>query len=457
LVDAGTTTLWLIEGALQPNLLESLSAKDRVQTLPREKILAQFATSQDATRVLLPLQHGDKLLGALQVRLPSPAAASEERLGALRTLAHTASAVIESLSLRARQVGAFQEVDHALRADLNLQQLLNRLLTEMISACEADGGAIFLRAAHSERLETWSAIRFSDGDALAQTIWRAHHAQVLDHADAPAQSFVGAPLLIGGRAEGAVVLTRATAFGKFTHRHAEWLATLASTAALVVRNAQLYARSEEAAIIEERTRIAREIHDGLAQDLTYLVLKISAAQKLASHGKEKELRKELDEISNQLRRDMRDVRHTIFALRPLDIETEGFLPALEKFTKEFGMTTEIELRLTVQGDADRLAPKMETALFRLTQEALNNIRKHARAQHVWITLNFDDPRAAMLDVRDDGVGFDLEKASQAARARGSVGLVQMRERAERAGGSFSITTAPGKGTEIHVELPTREK
>jgi signal transduction histidine kinase len=92
----------------------------------------------------------------------------------------------------------------------------------------------------------------------------------------------------------------------------------------------------------------------------------------------------------------------------------------------------------------------------LTQEALNNIRKHARAKHVWITLTFDDPRAAVLHVRDDGAGFDLEQALQAARARGSVGLVQMRERAERAGGSFSIQTAPGKGTEIHVELPTRE-
>ncbi|MBM3129925.1 MAG: GAF domain-containing protein [Chloroflexi bacterium] len=457
LVDATETILWLIEGALQPVLLESLSAKDQVQTLAREKILAQFTASKDATNVTLPLQHGDKLLGALQVRLPSLAAASEERLGALRTLAHTASAVIESLSLRARQVGAFREVDHALRADLNLQQLLNRLLAEMVSACEADGGAIFLRAADGARLEVWSALRFSGGDALAQTIWRAPRAQIIADASDPTQAYIGAPLLIGGRADGAIVLARAAQFGGFTPRHVEWLATLASTAALLVRNAQLYARSEEAAIIEERTRIAREIHDGLAQDLTYLVLKISAAQKLASQGKVRELHKELDEISNQLRRDMRDVRHTIFALRPLDIETEGFLPALQKFAKEFGMTTEVEVPLAVQGDASRLAPKMETALFRLTQEALNNIRKHARAKHVWIALNLDDPRAAVLDVRDDGAGFDLEKASQAARARGSVGLVQMRERAERAGGTFSITTAPGKGTQIHVELPTREQ
>ena len=455
LVDARETMLWLIEGVIQPAWLGAPGLKDQVQMLPREKILAQFTASQDADCLILPLQHGDKLFGALRVRLPSPTAASEERLGALRTLAHAASAVIESLSLRARELGAFRELDHAIHADLNLQQLLNRLLTEMIGACEAEGGAIFLRSADDARLEVWNSIQFTASDTLAQTILQEGRAQGLSDPDDPTQSFIGAPMSMGGRVDGAIVLARAARSGGFTRRHVDWLATLASTAALAVRNAQLYARSEESAIIEERTRIARDIHDGLAQDLTYLVLKISAAQKLASQGKEKELHKELDEVSNQLRHDLRDVRHTIFALRPLDIETEGFLPALKKFTKEFGQSHEIELQLAVQGDAQHLAPKMETALFRLTQEALNNIRKHAHAKHVWVELTLDDPQAAVLRVRDDGTGFDLKKAALAARARGSIGLIQMRERAERAGGRFTIETTPGKGTRIQVELPMR--
>jgi signal transduction histidine kinase len=338
---------------------------------------------------------------------------------------------------------------------LNLQELSQRLLTEMINAFEAEGGAIFLREADGARQEVRRAIRFAGGDAFAQTILREERAQILADLDDPTRAVIGAPMSIGSRADGAIVLTRAAGTGGFTRHHVDWLATLASTAALAIRNARLYARSEEAAIIEERTRIAREIHDGLAQDLTYLVLKISAAQKLASQGKGKEVREELDEISGQLRRDLRDVRHTIFALRPLDIETQGFLPALKRFTKEFAQSNEVELQLTVQGDASHLAPKMETALFRLTQEALNNIRKHARAKHVWVELNFEDQHAATLRVRDDGAGFDLEKALHAARARGSVGLVQMRERSERAGGRFAIETAPGKGTQIQVELPVR--
>ena len=339
LVDACETTLFLIEGTVQPTWLGAPGLRDQIQILPRERILAQFAMVEDTDGVTLPLQHGDKAFGVLRVRLPSRAQTSEERVGALRTFAHAASAVIESLALRARELGAFREVDHAIHADLNLQQLLNRLLGEMIEACEAEEGAIFLRNAASGRLDVWNTIRFVGGEALAQTILRDGRAQILADPDDLTRAFVGAPMIMGGRVDGAVVLARSARTGGFTRRHADWLATLASTAALAVRNAQLYARSEEAAIMEERTRIAREIHDGLAQNLTYLVLKISAARKLASQGKEKELRKELDEASSQLRHDLRDVRHMIFALRPLDIETEGFLPALKKFTKEFHYRT----------------------------------------------------------------------------------------------------------------------
>jgi signal transduction histidine kinase len=185
-------------------------------------------------------------------------------------------------------------------------------------------------------------------------------------------------------------------------------------------------------------------------------LKIGAAQKLATQGKNKELLKELRDVSDQLRRDARDVRRIIYALRPLDIETLGFLPALKQFTRDFGQANEIELNLSVTGEALHLSPKLDTALFRLTQETLNNIRKHAQAKHVWVELDLTNARHAILQVRDDGTGFDLEQSLQAARARGSVGLVQMRERAERAGGTFNIETATGKGTIIRIQMPIRD-
>lgn len=454
-INARGVALWLNENAATQNVqtrgLENVPAED----LFAKRDAAEFVPDGDTGWLTVPLQHGEKNLGALTVRWPSPNPPSDERRQILQTIAHVAGTVIESHRLRERELQAFREVDRAVRADLNFKDLLTRLLAEMIATCDAEGGTIFLWNGERGTLESWVTQGLASAPDSAEQIIRASRARLLT--DTTNQRFMlGAPMATGNLIEGAVVLARSNARGAFRHQQIDLLSTLTSTAALVVRNARLYARSEEAAIAEERTRIAREIHDGLAQDLSYLVMKISVAQKLAAQGKDKDVRKELTEISDQLRRDVRDVRRIIYALRPIDIENEGFLPALTKFVRDFGNVNELEVKFNVVGDASHLPPKLETALFRLTQEALNNIRKHAQAKNVWADLSFDEQQHASLCVRDDGGGFDLPAALLAAQQRGSVGLVQMRERAERAGGSFTIDTAPGKGTRIEIVLPTRE-
>ncbi len=417
--------------------------------------IAESFSVEDAVGWLtLPLRYGDKLLGGLWICLAATTPPIEEQLGSLRTLAHVAGAVIESHRLRLRETQAFREVDRAMRDDLNLSDLLERLLKEIIEVCNAEGGTIFRWNNERTHLSVWMAQGVSVSADTAQAILNGTEPR--RRFDAVLNGYwLAAPLAIGNRTEGLIVLMRSHTRGDFRTPHVDLLSTLSSAAALVIRNAQLYARSEEAAIAEERTRIAREIHDGLAQNLSYLVLKIGVAQKLATQGKDRELKKELNAISDQLRRDARDVRRIIFALRPVDIETIGFLAALQKFIKEFGTVHDLEIAFNVVGDCNHLPPKLETALFRLTQEALNNVRKHAQAKQVSIDLQVDQ-RGATLNVRDDGLGFDLQSALAAARARGSVGIVQMRERAERAGGTFVIETAPGKGTAIQVKLPLRE-
>ena len=454
-INARGVALWLNEGGSTLNVqtigLENVPAEE----LFSKRDLTEFEPDGDTGWLTVPLQHGEKKLGALTVRWSSPNPPSDERRQVLQTIAHVAGTVIDSHRLRERESQAFREVDRAVRADLNFKDLVTRLLVEMIATCEAEGGAIFLRDGEHDKLELWVSQGLETAPDMAEQIIREPRARLLTDAETR-QFLIGAPMTTGNRIEGAVVLARSNEQGAFRSQHIALLSTLTSTAALVVRNARLYARSEEAAIVEERTRIAREIHDGLAQDLSYLVMKISVAQKLATQGKDKEVRKELTEISDQLRRDARDVRQIIYALRPIDIENQGFLPALTKFVKEFGNVNDIEVKLNVQGDASHLPPKLETALFRLTQEALNNIRKHAQAKNVWADLSFDDQHGATLQVRDDGCGFELNPALAAAQLRGSVGLVQMRERAERAGGAFTIDTSPGKGTRIEVVLPTRE-
>ncbi len=456
LVNARGTALWLIENQQPPRLAGTLALEDiPVPPLESDNPQEEFQPAKTGGWMIIPLHHGEKTLGALMMHLASAQPPGEERLGLLRTLAHTASAILESHRLRAREETAFREMDRAMREDLSARELLERLLDQMVGACGAQGGGIFLWDSEHDQVEPWVKAGDPPPEPLARTVIQQGRAATLQ-GDSPKVAFaIGAPLRVGSRTHGAVVLTRSTQAGPFRTRQLDLLSTLANSAALIVRNTQLYARSEEAAISEERTRIAREIHDGLAQDLAFLVLKASAAQKLLTRGEERGLQKELREITDQLRQDAREVRRVVFALRPLDIEALGFLPALGKFIKGFAQANDIEVSLQPHGDISRLSPKIETALFRLAQEALNNVRKHAGARHAWVELECDE-RQVLLRIRDDGGGFDVAQAREVARARGSLGLIQMQERAERAGGTFAITSAPGAGTRIEAQLPIRE-
>lgn len=456
LTNARGAALWLFEVDLVPKLIKTQGLGDTPPPMPSiSRVMEDFLVEGDFGWLMLPLKHSDKTLGVLSIQFPTPNPPREERLGLLRTLAHAASASIESHRLRANEVTAFAEIDRAVRSDLSVRQLLERLLEQMIHACQAESGAIFLWEPEHDRLDAWVTKGSPIREEYARTVIRENRSGVLtdEHAS---QVAMGAPMRVGSRIEGAVILSRLQERGPFVSRHLELLSTLTSSAALIVRNTQLYARSEEAAIAEERTRIAREIHDGLAQDLSFLVLKASAAMKLLGRGEERELQRELRDIATQLRRDAREVRRVIFALRPLDIESLGFMPALEKFVKEFAQANDIDTELMAQGDLHHLSPKLETALFRLVQEGLNNIRKHAQAKHAWVDLECNADNIARLSVRDDGRGFDVEPTLLAARGRGRVGLIQMQERAERAGGVFGITSTPDKGTCIQIQLPIRE-
>lgn len=415
---------------------------------------------QHADRLQLPLVRGDRKFGLLELELPSPARLRPDRLGMLRTLAHTAAAVIESHRLRAREVIAFREMDTTLRDEVSGHQVLERLMRQILEACGAQNGALFVcRASHP-----------SVADALDLTVWievgsgapveyarRAIQANRpllesnLADASSTFGSWMAAPLTIGAHVEGAIVLTHREprAFGP---RHLSLLSVLCSSAALIVRNLQLYAWSEEKAITEERARMAREIHDGLAQDINFMLMQVQILREHLRRGKPIDLEAELAKLDATLRRDMREVRQTIFALRPVEIETLGFTRALEKFVLDFGAANDLKMHLQIEGEAAHASPKTQSALFRLVQEALNNIRKHAQATNVWINLVFE-PQWATLQVRDDGRGFEVDQALEAARARGRVGLMQMRERAARAGGLFHLESIPGKGTLVAARLP----
>ena len=207
-------------------------------------------------------------------------------------------------------------------------------------------------------------------------------------------------------------------------------------------------RSEEEAIIEERRRIAQEIHDGLAQDLAALRLQTHHWQMLIESNPVK-LKAELEWLHDMLGEKIREVRSVIFALRPVELDELGFWKALERFIAEFEEHNQLKIQLQVNGDRQNMPPTLEPLIFRIVQEVLHNVARHAQAQTVWITLDLS--QGITLNVRDDGVGFDSTHLDQLAR-EGHLGLQQMRERVEALGGSLEVNSIPGAGTVIIVKL-----
>lgn len=207
-------------------------------------------------------------------------------------------------------------------------------------------------------------------------------------------------------------------------------------------------RSEEEAIAEERRRIAREIHDGLAQDLAAIRLQVHHWQKWIESDPQR-LRSELDHLHALLGEKIREVRQAIFALRPVALDELGFWQAFERFLREFDEQNQLHTFLTVLGDRQNLEPSLEPILFRIIQEALHNIARHAQAQTVWVEIDLQ--QGILLRVRDDGVGFDPALLPQ-MESQGHLGLQQMRERVEALGGSLTITSQIGKGTQIEVRF-----
>jgi PAS domain S-box-containing protein len=216
---------------------------------------------------------------------------------------------------------------------------------------------------------------------------------------------------------------------------------------LIIRD--VTARRERAAIIEEeRARIARDLHDGVAQTLYLLALKADMAARQVTRDPD-QVTADLKEIGRRARRVIREVRRTIFALHPLDWSEKGFLPALRRFVRDFAEQAGWRASFST-GDEELDVPiRLEPTLFRLVQESLNNVAKHAEAGRVWVEIHRSGPPAQLvLTVRDDGRGFD-----PGATNSNGLGLSQMRQRVRAAGGSFKLDSSPGSGSVITAQLP----
>lgn len=200
---------------------------------------------------------------------------------------------------------------------------------------------------------------------------------------------------------------------------------------------------------EERKRVAREIHDGPAQSMANVVLRTEIVEKMLKGQRIAEAEEELHELKEMVRYSLADVRRIIFDLRPMALDDLGLVPTLQKYIQTFEDRTNLHVDLVVFGKEQDLESSVKAATFRLVQECLNNVAKHAKARFVQVKLEFLD-KLLMLVVKDDGVGFLVDEKRESGE---SFGIMGMKERTQLLEGKMEISSAPMQGTKVLFQIP----
>jgi signal transduction histidine kinase len=227
--------------------------------------------------------------------------------------------------------------------------------------------------------------------------------------------------------------------------------TIAELEAARAENARLLGRVREAAVLEERQRLAREIHDTLAQGLTGIVTQLEAAE-AALEGDPGSAREHLDAARRLARDSLGEARRSVQALRPGPLEAGRLVDALGDVARRWTTDKGVPAVVTCVGEARPLPSETEVTLLRVAQEALANAGRHADASAVALTLAFGEGQVS-LDVTDDGAGFDPAAAAARNGSGGGYGLVAMRERVVALRGSLDVESGPGQGTTIVATIP----
>lgn len=202
----------------------------------------------------------------------------------------------------------------------------------------------------------------------------------------------------------------------------------------------------------ERVRIAREIHDGPAQSMANIVLRVEICQRLYERGEMDKVMGELQDLREAVKETLQEVRRIIFNLRPMTLDDLGLGPTLRRYVDDFNVRGNPPVELIILGKETRLPQLIEVSAFRLVQEALNNARNHAQATWVQAKIEFT-PTSLIVQVKDNGRGFDLETARRKGREEGHFGLLSMEERVGLLSGSLDIKSVIGQGTQITAKFP----
>ncbi len=248
----------------------------------------------------------------------------------------------------------------------------------------------------------------------------------------------------------------------FSTSNREVLNIIAKQAVVSIQNARLYqdleTKKERMMEIQEeaRKKLARDLHDGPTQSVAAIAMRINFARRLMERD-QSAASDEMFKIEDLARLTTKEIRHMLFTLRPLVLESKGLAAALhsmaEKMKETYGQNVVLEISEDV---VSQLEMDQQGVIFYIIEEAVNNARKHAEAEHIWVRLRPIQEELALLDIQDDGLGFDVKSVTASYEHRGSLGMVNLRERTELVKGVLNLDSTPGEGTHIQVAIPLTE-
>lgn len=377
----------------------------------------------------------------------------------------------EKLRRRNRELSILNTIAEALNREVNLDQALQAALTHVADLLDLQTGWIFLVNDETGLMYTAASLNLPpvladnpkrmegscycidsyeagdlDGAANVNVITCSRLHKLVDGTDG-LRYHASIPLYAHGRELG-VLNVASTDWQELSDDDLRLLYTVGDLLSIAIERARLFERSTQMGVVEERNRLAREIHDTLAQGLTAVSLKLETADALLEDQPETDkIRQMVSQALSLTRANLDEARRSVLDLRAVPLEGRTLPQALSQLAKEITEREPLEVTFEAISANRPLSLRVEVGLYRIAQEALNNIQQHAEAKHVIITLEATDDRVSMTIV-DDGKGFDPSRIPDH-----SFGLIGVNERAKLLGGTFEIKSSTGEGAKAEIQVP----
>lgn len=425
---------------LRPQIVKSLAIKDAL---------------------VVPVRAGAEILGlALVIPFEGRAKFDQVEINLAAGIANAVALAVQNARLfestrqRLAETQSLQRVTTALLQRMNLTEALGIVCREAQGLIGAQGGTVYLLDPQDALQVAMRTGVAPDVDclpvqgSLVGRVVRAgrtlHRTRPTRLATDPVSSLLTVPLRVQGKVIGALeVVNKPVGFGPDDSR---LLALFADQAAIAIVGARLYEQEDRLAVIQERQRLARDLHDSVTQSLYSVMLHADAARGRLQANDPGAVFDNLQELKHSAQEALREMRLLIYELRPAELEQRGLAAALQARLESVEERSGVECQFSVDG-TEALPIEVARELYLIAQEALNNMLRHARAHRTAVHLTLA-PELTRLVVHDDGVGLDMAVAQES----GGLGLRSMAERAQRIGAHLAITGVPGGGTQIAVEL-----